>query len=231
MNPALFSFSFDNLKIERTQIEALMGYRIDTPEPIRLLIDETLMFVPEYCDIKGGYLIYDQISFSQDNKSIKIGDKLFYPKNMIISQLKGVRSVAVFICTAGNKIGEWSKELMRSGDLIKGYVVDVIGSAVVESAMDLIHDELEKNMKKLGLGITNRYSPGYCGWDVAEQQKLFSILPPGFCGVSLSSSSLMTPIKSISGIIGLGIEVKRKAYNCNRCEDKNCLYRNKKMYV
>jgi len=107
--------------------------------------------------------------------------------------------------------------------------VDVIGSSIVEAAMDLIHDDLENKMKDARLGITNRYSPGYCGWDVVEQQKLFGLLPQGFCGVSLSASSLMTPIKSISGIIGIGINAKRRAYTCNLCDDKNCLYRNKKV--
>ncbi len=227
-SPAIFSFNFNEVNIGISQIEALMGYRRDTPEPIHLLIDETLKDASEYCDIKGGYLIYDQIYLDNDNKYVKIEDVFIYPEKMIISQLKGIQSVAVFICTAGKRIGEWSGELMRTGDLIKGYVVDVVGSAVVESAMDIIHDKLEKNMKSLGLGVTNRYSPGYCGWNVAEQQKLFGLLPSGFCGVSLSPSSLMTPIKSISGIIGIGIDAKRKAYNCNRCDDRNCLYRNKK---
>jgi hypothetical protein len=228
MNPALFSFSFNDIKIETKLIETMMGYRHGAPEPFHSCIDETLRVVPEYCDIKGGYLIFDQIFINQTDKSIKIGNQFFFPKNIIIKQLKEVQSVAVFICTAGKKIGEWSKELMDAGDLIKGYVVDVIGSSIVETAMDLIHAELEGKMKKTGLGITNRYSPGYCGWDVVEQQKLFSLLPPGFCGVSLSASSLMTPIKSISGIIGIGMNAKRKTYTCNLCDDKNCLYRNKK---
>jgi len=122
MNPALFSFSFDDIKIEISHIEAMMGYRYGAPEPVHLLIDEILKVVPEYCDIKGGYLIYDQIVFNQADKSIKIGNQIFYPKNIIIKQLKEAQSIAVFICTAGKKIGEWSKELMTSGDLLKGYV-------------------------------------------------------------------------------------------------------------
>ncbi|MCK7538940.1 MAG: hypothetical protein MZV63_52410 [Marinilabiliales bacterium] len=47
--------------------------------------------------------------------------------------------------------------------------------------------------------ITNRFSPGYCGWDVAEQHKLFSFFKDNFCGITLTESALMNPVKSVSG--------------------------------
>jgi len=68
------------------------------------------------------------------------------------------------------------------------------------------------------------FSPGYCNWSMAEQQKLFSLLPPGFCGIQLSPSSLMHPIKSVSGIIGIGTSCKQKGYQCEWCNDKDCIY-------
>jgi hypothetical protein len=45
---------------------------------------------------------------------------------------------------------------------------------------------------------------------VAEQHKLFSLLPPGICGITLSDSALMHPIKSVSGITGIGKHCKQK---------------------
>jgi hypothetical protein len=81
------------------------------------------------------------------------------------------------------------------------------------------------------LNITNRYSPGYCNWSVSEQKLLFSFLPDGFCGIKLNDSALMTPIKSISGIIGIGQNVKMNEYNCNHCGVKDCTYRSKKIKV
>jgi cobalamin-dependent methionine synthase I len=117
---------------------------------------------------------------------------------------------------------------MQEGDMIKGYVVDVLANAVVEEAMDRVQENLSQEMAAAGLNITNRYSPGYCGWDIAEQQKLFSLLPEGFVGISLTPSSLMQPMKSVSGIIGIGKAVRFNHYTCNLCDDTNCLYRNKR---
>ena len=58
------------------------------------------------------------------------------------------RKRALFLCTAGAGIGEWSKQLMAEGDLLKGYVVDVVGSVIVEAAMDRIQDELSNCMNQ-----------------------------------------------------------------------------------
>jgi hypothetical protein len=60
---------------------------------------------------------------------------------------------------------------------------------------------------------------------MAEQNKLFSFLPEGFCGVTLSESALMIPLKSISGVIGIGKEVMFNQYSCSDCNDANCIYR------
>jgi cobalamin-dependent methionine synthase I len=107
----------------------------------------------------------------------------------------------------------------------------VVGSEMVEGAMDMVQDELEKEMKQQNMGITDRYSPGYCDWQVSEQPKLFSLLPEKFCGISLSESCLMYPIKSVSGVIGIGPKAERKGYICSFCNMKNCIYRNQRFAV
>ena len=48
------------------------------------------------------------------------------------------------------------------------------------------------------------YSPGYCGWHVSAQRKLFDRLRPTECGITLNSSFLMSPLKSVSGVLVAG---------------------------
>ena len=172
------------------------------------------------------YAITDSINWDKSNLSILVGNVTLSIHKIIYQQIKKSNSVAIFVCTAGKKITDRSKEFMRDGDLLKGYVYDLFGSIVVESAMDIIQDSLQKEMTMLGLKITNRYSPGYCGWEVAEQKNLFSLLPEHFCGIELTSSCLMQPTKSVSGIIGIGDSVKLNRYLCNICDATDCLYKN-----
>ncbi len=224
-----YTYQFDELDISTDIIEKFMGYEPGkAPEPIPQLIQEVLGIAHDYCDIKGGYVIHDKIDISREEKIIIIDGVQFEVKKIITNQLRKMDNVALFACTAGSGIGDYSKELMHEGDFVKGYIADVIGSEIVESAMDKIQDDLELHMQADGLFITDRFSPGYCGWSVAEQHKLFSFFPAGFCGISLTPTSLMQPIKSVSGFIGIGEHVRRKGYPCNHCDVVNCIYREKR---
>jgi hypothetical protein len=48
------------------------------------------------------------------------------------------------------------------------------------------------------------------------------------CGVRLTDSSLMVPIKSVSGIIGIGEKVRKLDYTCGLCDFKQCYKRKSK---
>jgi len=91
--------------------------------------------------------------------------------------------------TAGSGIDTWIREVIRNGDSLSGYIIDLLGSEIVESAVDLMQLDLEKKMAKEGDNITNRYSPGFCDWLVKEQQKLFEFFPKKFCGITLTGTN------------------------------------------
>lgn len=224
-----YSYRFDELEISTDIIEKFMGYEPgNAPEPIPQMIQEVLDIAHDYCDIKGGYVIQSDIDINRSERILQINGTEFDVKRIISNQLRKMDNVALFVCTAGAGIGNYSKELMHEGDFVKGYIADVVGSEIVESAMDKIQEDLERKMEKRDWHITDRYSPGYCGWSVGEQHKLFSFFPDNFCGITLTDSSLMQPIKSVSGVIGIGPNVRRKGYVCQQCDMVNCIYREKR---
>ena len=94
------------------------------------------------------------------------------------------------------------------------------GQVLAEYAVGMI----EKDYPTSG-GISMSYSPGYCNWDIREQQILFSLFPPEPCGVHLSESSLMTPEKSVSGFYALGETLVRQPYHCEICKNTRCYKR------
>lgn len=220
-----FQYSFDELGIISGDIEELMGFEDGiVPEPFPELIDTALKLAPEICKIRGGYKIFNQNETGIDKETIRICDQVFYPSKIITTQYKNASSFALFICTAGPEITQYAKEVSAKGDSLLAYVFDVIGSVTADKATDQIQNSLKLETKKTGLKISDRFSPGYCEWSVAEQQKLFALMPENFCGVSLSESSLMTPIKSVSGIIAIGTQMKQIGYQCRWCTEKNCMY-------
>jgi cobalamin-dependent methionine synthase I len=134
-------------------------------------------------------------------------------------------SIATMVCTAGQGVTDRIKEMFAQGDPVAGHILDTIGSQVAECIADRVQAILETEMKSTGKSITNRYSPGYCFWPVSEQHLFFSLLPEKFCGVTLTESALMVPIKSISAIVGIGAEVAKHDYECGACDQMDCIRR------
>jgi hypothetical protein len=225
-----FTYSFVQLDVKPSEIAVLLGYPDgNLPEPFAGYLSEAISKAATFGDIRGAVFMADQISFS-DNKDRLITDGIeFLMGKTVAKELRNSEAVALFICTAGQEISELSRTLMYGDDPVLGYVYDVLGSVTVEAAMDKIHQEIKEMAALKGQLATNRYSPGYCNWSVADQHKLFSFFPENCCGVSLTESALMHPIKSVSGIIGLGKEVRYREYTCNLCGLAECFYRNRNM--
>lgn len=220
-----FRYSFNDLGIIKNDIGELMGFdEYIIPEPFPELIETALNHAQSICNIRGGFKVFDENEINTEKNTLKIGEYVFNPSKIVITQFKNASSFSLFICTAGKEITEYAKELSLQGDPMLSFVFDVIGSVAVEKATDKIQKSLEVECQKLGLNISDRFSPGYCEWSVSEQQKLFALMPENFCGVSLSESSLMSPIKSVSGIIAIGKNLTQKGYQCNWCNEKNCIY-------
>lgn len=221
-----FSLSFQSLSLKARDIEKAMGrYKKETPHPFAQRIRKTLDEIDSLVAIRGGYLKHHDIELTPDRSILRVANVRFDVGPVIGNQIKGSDSVALFACTVGAKISDLSKASMKKGDMIQAYILDTMGSVTVEKAMDAIQKKLSDAEKRHGRRITNRFSPGYCGWDLGAQHQLFSLFPKDFCGISLLNSSFMVPTKSISGIIGIGKKVKYLDYPCKLCESKNCFRR------
>ena len=133
--------------------------------------------------------------------------------------------IALFVATLGME----AKEIIMSkkADILEYYMVDFLASQYAERMAEYMHEMIKEYANDTSLGYSNRYSPGYCGWNVKEQIKLFGFFSKNQCGIRLTDSSLMNPVKSVSGVVALGKEVKYQEYGCKKCDEKNCLYKSK----
>lgn len=221
-----FQFDFTEIDFTRDELAPLLGFNPgEIPDPFPEMLDHAISHSKNFNGICGGYKVFDSVDVNRQELTIQVETSKFLPGKIVTTQLKKSSKAALFACTAGPKISEHSETLQNNGDTLEAFIFDVIGSVVVEKAMDKIQNVLQKEVEHEGLGISDRYSPGYCNWDVKEQHQLFALLPDTFCGITLSPSALMSPIKSVSGIIGIGSGLKPKGYQCEWCSDKTCIYR------
>ena len=221
-----FNPSYTDFVINIDQIISLLGYDNETvPDPVLDSLEAIIRLIPEKVNLKSGFKIFNQGSvviedgkFIVDNQVLNC-DKIIYPN------LKNADSLAFIISTLGSELESMSKEYMDTNEMLNGYLVDKIGSELVETLADKTETYLTEYLDQFGLKMTNRYSPGYCGWNVSDQKKLFSLLPDKFCNVTLNDNSLMIPIKSVSAVIGIGKNVERKIYQCSICDVEFCYKR------
>jgi hypothetical protein len=219
-------FQFDELVINLDEVVSILGFtRNDLPEPFNSYLQEVLQFSDALKDIRAVFHTVDHVKIDGQKGTILAEEIEFQAGNTVCSELKGSESLAFFICTAGKTISDKCVQLLQGENPVLGYVYDVLGSIIAEAAGDRMLEMLKIDIENEMYKITNRYSPGYCNWNVSDQHKLFSLFHNNTCGVTLTPSALMQPVKSISGVIGIGAQVKFRKYQCTLCSSTQCIYR------
>ncbi len=222
----IFNYTFQDLNICQDEFLLTLSNPTDSSYTIvKEIVDDYFLKLELNNEITGGYTIVDSFKTNTDKKSITLHNKTFYTEKIIVRQLKNVEKIAIVVGTAGNWVSNLSQKYTNDDNILEGYILDQIGSLIVEKTMDKIHKSLELDMFNNNLNVTKRISPGYCGWNVAEQSKLFALLPNYFCNISLTDSAFMKPTKSLSGIVGIGKNIVRIKSFCNECSEPGCLHK------
>ena len=138
-----------------------------------------------------------------------------------------VEHVAAAIVTIGAALERRVAELWEQRELPLAVMLDSFGSGAVESLAEHVNDLLCQQAVPRGLRVTNRISPGYGAWDVADQRALFRLCPAEAIGVALNDACFMTPTKSITLLVGAGVGAHVDHYftQCARCWMADCAFR------
>jgi hypothetical protein len=181
--------------------------------------------------IPDGHQVSDQVEGLVE-KAISLYESLTHPKGIIAditlsdfeevlngegrndlpAPLQGIvkeaDGLALFAATVGDPVSAKIQELFKENDPATACMLDGIASDRAETAANLLADAfLDSLLQKGEVDSEVRvlpYSPGYCGWHITGQQELFAFLNPERIDISLNASCLMSPIKSVSGVLVAG---------------------------
>jgi Vitamin B12 dependent methionine synthase, activation domain len=152
------------------------------------------------------------------------------PLKMIYPQAE---HLVIFAVTMGAEISQIVNKLFNKNDFALGSMVDTIASLAADKAVEILENYITE--KFVGNKLTNNslmtlsYSPGYCGWNIDAQKKLFSFLQPQQIGISLNESCLMIPLKSVTGVLVYGNKSIHQFDNsfsfCFDCRAQSCIER------
>lgn len=148
------------------------------------------------------YGIFKITEKDPENLRIVFHDGNFFSGKGIFRLLRNSEMAALYLITLGE---EADKEIQRleAEDFLEGYLLNAAASGLIEGVQTKALEMIKAEAEKEKLHLTKRFSPGYAGWDLQEQEKLLSMLHGSEVGVHLTEAYLMIPMKSLSGVYGL----------------------------
>ena len=138
--------------------------------------------------------------------------------------LKDCKKVILFAATVGVEIDRLISKYGRLSPA-KALVFQAIGAERIEALCDVFCADIER---EYNTALKPRFSPGYADLPLDAQKDIFAVLAPERrIGLTLSSSLLMSPSKSVTAFLGLGGNKKHFSNKCSACNKNNCIFRGK----
>lgn len=223
----------EDVKIDKRRVCRRIGYSAGHKPPARIssLMDEYIENIHHLIAPHYSYVIRD-VEWIQESRVFIEGSIIFESK-VIARLLEQCQKVALFLMTIGRHLEETACRLAEDGLVLQSAVLDAIGSNAAEKIAGSIQDQIKRVAGEHGFVISPRFSPGYCDWDIRQQQMIFWAVDGDPLGIHLTETCLMIPRKSISGIIGIGTPGSDVSnYNpCRRCHKHNCTSRRNSLTV
>ena len=212
------------VKPDRRQVLTRIGYEehFEPPRRIRSLVEDYIDNYHTLVDFSTSYVIRDIRNV--EGSRVEIEDSIFLESKVIANLLSRCEEVAVFVLTIGNLLEDMVAHLSESGLVLQATVLDAVGSGTAEQMAEALGEEIKEIAAERGMAASRRFSPGYCDWNVSQQEMVFRALRGNTAGVTLTEEYLMVPRKSVSGIIGIGSrEDEITSYNpCRTCRKTEC---------
>jgi len=122
----------------------------------------------------------------------------------VATVIAGASHLAVAVCTVGQALSERVSEYQRRGLRLRALFLDDLGSWAVDQVRQQLCRAIEADASARGWRASVALSPGESEWSVADQAVIFRLLDTRPIGVTLTESLVMSPIKSLSLIAGIG---------------------------
>lgn len=212
------------MRIDRDEMLRYMGFRGQqlTPENLRLFDEAERLCLDAArpkCAVKAfGY---------DPEKCTLAGTNVAFGGEDIKKHLCGCDKVYLVAVTLGLEVDRLTAKLMRENAAL-GVAVDSAAVCAVESYLDDVCDRIAA---ECGALVTDRFSCGYGDFPLEQQADFVRLLDMNRkLGVYLGKGNLMTPMKSVTAVVGVsGRATDKKTASCRadcaNCALNDCPYR------
>jgi len=151
------------------------------------------------------------------------------PEDLVVGGVyPRAQALALFVATLGEPLPARIRQLFDEDALAQAWMLDAVASAGADLLAERLGERYRQTLVARGMDGVRvlPYSPGYCGWPTRGQRPLFDALRPEEIGVTLNDSCLMSPIKTVSGVLVAGPAEAHKFRPefpfCDDCQTREC---------
>jgi hypothetical protein len=147
----------------------------------------------------------------------------------------GAERAMLVAVSAGGGCEAHASQLWQESKPDEYFFLEMFGSAVVENLVTSLSARICELAESEGLMAISHYSPGYTGWDIADQNRLYELITRGRTqlfpeSLEVMSSGMLRPKKSLLAVVGLTARNGRALASshlvpCEGCAYSPCQYR------
>jgi len=178
--------------------------------------------------------------YARETGDVTLGDEAVLAEGVPLASPRLHRTLAdagahaiVFVAvSAGPELEEQARRAWLEEKPDEYFFLEMFGSAVVEHLTTSVGARLCEWADRHGMSVLPHYSPGYPEWDIADQARLFALLPsdalPG--PIEVFESGMLRPKKSLLAVFGLTRHLDRVGrlsdlVPCQACSFAPCQFR------
>lgn len=181
------------------------------------LIEEAIKKAKGLISPKGVYTLKKVLSIKDGRLYFAKGGG-FKLSRQVSRGLYGSSRLVIFAVTIGDELEKEVTYLSKNGRSTEAACLDAVGSALCEEAQRALAGYILAKEASNGESLSLPFSPGYCGFDLIRQKRIFKLVDSSKIRLSLTEPSLMIPRKSISGLIGIGDFNSTPPNPCLECD-------------
>ncbi len=212
-------------KIDTAEAIRYMGYREGSPD--RQLLDIIVRCEKELLQVMAPRYCYKVFDIVRTEDSVKLkNSSLVLKGESIRTHLKDCEKAVIMCATLSGEVDK----IIRLGS-IRGMTNALVLDALANAAIEQVCDEVESIIMTefQNYHHTWRFGVGYGDFPLSTQKLLLDTIDAGKrIGVCATDSSILTPGKSVTCVIGLSKQKQEEKKSCSNCDMKDrCSFRQK----
>lgn len=169
--------------------------------------------------------VWGRFSVLADDLGIRLDEAVRIESGSLARLMAYSRECWVMAVTLGPEVDRRIL-LAQKQDMLDGMALDACASVRADALCDEVEGEIFRELRE-GEHPTMRFSPGYGDAPLTASADLIALLDATRrIGLAMTRSYMMTPIKSVTALIGISDQNEDRTRDCSRCSAKpDCPYR------